>query len=49
LFASRELYAVFHRLDALGFSQIVVVMPPDSPVWTAVRDRLIRATRPLAT
>jgi L-threonylcarbamoyladenylate synthase len=49
LFASRELYAVFHRLDALGFSQIVVVMPPDSPAWTAVRDRLIRATRPLAS
>jgi hypothetical protein len=24
-----------------------VVMPPDRPEWDAVRDRVLRATRPL--
>jgi hypothetical protein len=27
---------------------IVVVMPPDRPEWLAIRDRLLRATRPIA-
>jgi hypothetical protein len=26
---------------------IVVVMPPDEPEWLAIRDRLLRATRPI--
>jgi L-threonylcarbamoyladenylate synthase len=41
------LYDVLHQCDAMGVGSIVVVMPPDEPEWRAVRDRLIRATRPL--
>jgi L-threonylcarbamoyladenylate synthase len=46
--AARWLYDVLHQCDVLGLDAIVVVMPPDLPEWRAVRDRLIRATRPLA-
>jgi L-threonylcarbamoyladenylate synthase len=45
--AERELYRVLHEFDTLGAQAIVVVMPPDEAGWTAVRDRLLRATRPL--
>jgi L-threonylcarbamoyladenylate synthase len=45
--AGPSLYAVFHQLDALGMDLIVIMMPPDQPEWSAVRDRLIRATRPV--
>jgi L-threonylcarbamoyladenylate synthase len=45
--ASRLLYETLHRYDLLGLSAIVVVMPPGLPEWEAVRDRLLRATRPL--
>jgi L-threonylcarbamoyladenylate synthase len=45
--ASPLLYETLHRYDLLGLSAIVVVMPPDLPEWEAVRDRLLRATRPL--
>jgi L-threonylcarbamoyladenylate synthase len=45
--ASRRLYDVLHQCDALGPGSIVVLMPPDRPEWRAVRDRLLRATRPL--
>jgi len=46
--ASRLLYETLHRYDLLGLDAILVVMPPDLPRWAAVRDRLLRATRPLA-
>ncbi|MFI5458089.1 MAG: L-threonylcarbamoyladenylate synthase [Isosphaerales bacterium] len=45
--ASRRLYDVLHHCDSLGLDSIVVVMPPADPEWQAVRDRLVRATRPL--
>ena len=45
--AARQLYDVLHRCDALRLGLIIVVMPPDEPVWKAVRDRLLRATGPL--
>ena len=44
--AARELYALLRRLESEGAARIVVVMPPDTPEWAAVRDRLIRATVP---
>ena len=44
--ASRSLYDVLHRCDALEVRSIIVIMPPDRPEWLAVRDRLLRATRP---
>ena len=47
--ASRHLYETLHHCDALGLRSILVVMPPDRPEWQAVRDRLLRATRPLAS
>jgi L-threonylcarbamoyladenylate synthase len=38
-----ELYAMLHDLDAEGWDRIVVEMPPATPEWAAVRDRLTRA------
>jgi L-threonylcarbamoyladenylate synthase len=45
--ASRKLYDLLHQCDALKVRSILVLMPPDEPAWRAVRDRLLRATRPL--
>jgi L-threonylcarbamoyladenylate synthase len=45
--AARRLYDVLHGFDAMGPPAIVVVMPPDRPEWLAIRDRLLRATRPI--
>jgi L-threonylcarbamoyladenylate synthase len=42
--AAEGLYRLLHEWDGEGFSQIVVVLPPDLPEWRAVRDRLMRAT-----
>jgi L-threonylcarbamoyladenylate synthase len=44
--AARELYATLHELDARRLDAIFIAMPPHDAVWTAVRDRLVRATRP---
>jgi L-threonylcarbamoyladenylate synthase len=38
-----QMYAVLHKLDALGLDRIVVTLPPDNDDWLAVRDRLRRA------
>jgi hypothetical protein len=46
--ASRELYDVLHRCDALEKTTIIVVLPPEELQWSAVRDRLMRATLPLS-
>jgi L-threonylcarbamoyladenylate synthase len=46
LYAQR-MYQVLRELDAMGLPAIYVEMPPDEPKWTAVRDRLIRATTPM--
>jgi L-threonylcarbamoyladenylate synthase len=45
--ASRLLYETLRQYDLLGLQAIFVVMPPELPDWAAVRDRLLRATRPL--
>lgn len=37
------LYSELHALDATGYDRIVIEMPPDTPEWAAVRDRLTRA------
>jgi L-threonylcarbamoyladenylate synthase len=44
---AHELYASLRRLDALNLPALYIEMPPDEPQWSAIRDRLIRATRPL--
>ena len=38
-----RLYATLHALDDAGVDRTVVALPPDTPEWLAVRDRLRRA------
>lgn len=38
-----DLYAMLHELDAAGWDRIVIELPPDTPEWAGVRDRLLRA------
>jgi L-threonylcarbamoyladenylate synthase len=42
-----QMYATLRRLDAGGYSAIYIELPPPTPRWLAVRDRLARATRPI--
>jgi L-threonylcarbamoyladenylate synthase len=41
-------YAVLRELDGMGLREIFIEMPPARAEWEAVRDRIARATRPLA-
>lgn len=41
--AAATLYATLHNLDAEGYDWIAVDLPPDTPEWAGVRDRLTRA------
>ncbi len=41
--AAHELFAVLREWDAAGVQHIWVEMPPDTPDWEGVRDRLLRA------
>jgi L-threonylcarbamoyladenylate synthase len=41
--AAHELFSVLRALDARGVQQIWVELPPDTPAWEGVRDRLQRA------
>ncbi|HMF37902.1 MAG TPA: L-threonylcarbamoyladenylate synthase [Isosphaeraceae bacterium] len=45
--AGQKLYSILHQLDALNLDVIVIVMPPDQPEWRTIRDRLVRAARPV--
>jgi L-threonylcarbamoyladenylate synthase len=45
--AAAALYATLHDWDERDLRVIVVVPPPDSPDWQAIRDRLRRSTQPL--
>ena len=40
---ARGLYAALHHLDAAGCDRILVELPPVTPQWNAVHDRLRRA------
>jgi L-threonylcarbamoyladenylate synthase len=44
--ASASLYDRLHHLDGLGLDFILIIPPPDEPRWSAVRDRVWRASRP---
>jgi L-threonylcarbamoyladenylate synthase len=44
--AARVFYARLRELDATRPAAILIEMPPDEPRWTALRDRIERATRP---
>ena len=39
----KRLYSGLHDLDAEGAQEIQVEMPPDTPEWAAIWDRLRRA------
>lgn len=41
------LYGTLRKLDESNASEIWAELPPDEPQWLAVRDRLLRATRPI--
>jgi L-threonylcarbamoyladenylate synthase len=38
-----QLYGTLHEIDSRGFDWIAVELPPDTPEWAAIRDRLTRA------
>ena len=42
---AERLYRVLHDLDAGSWPWIAVEMPPTTPVWDAIRDRLTRAAK----
>ncbi len=44
---ARVLYAALHEADASGCEILLIALPPDEPVWAAIHDRVLRATRPL--
>ncbi|MGP1716884.1 MAG: L-threonylcarbamoyladenylate synthase [Methylophilus sp.] len=41
--AAEQLYAALHTLDAMHAAVILIESPPDTPAWTALKDRLQRA------
>jgi L-threonylcarbamoyladenylate synthase len=41
--AAHDLFSVLRDLDARGVQQIWVQLPPGTPEWEGVRDRLQRA------
>jgi L-threonylcarbamoyladenylate synthase len=41
--AAHDVFSVLRDLDARGVTQIWVQLPPDTPAWEGVRDRLQRA------
>jgi len=41
---ARHLYAALRTLDAEGAERLLIEMPPDTPGWLAVHDRIARAT-----
>jgi L-threonylcarbamoyladenylate synthase len=40
---ARRLYAALHEIDRSGCSTVFVELPPDTPAWSGVHDRLQRA------
>lgn len=42
-YVATHLYQVLHELDALNVANLLVQLPPDTPEWAAILDRLKRA------
>ena len=40
---AEQLYSTLHDLDDLKADRLLIELPPNTPAWLAVRDRLIRA------
>lgn len=45
---ARQFYAKLRMLDRQNLRAIYIEMPPLTPEWMAVRDRILRATRPMS-
>jgi len=43
---ARHLYATLHELDAAGCREIQLLLPPQTPDWAAIHDRIGRAAAP---
>lgn len=41
--AAERLYSMLHELDALNVQQLLLELPPNTPEWAAILDRLTRA------
>jgi L-threonylcarbamoyladenylate synthase len=46
---ARHFYRILRHLDSRKLEAIFIELPPDLPQWKAVRDRIVRASRPLET
>jgi len=44
---ARVLYSTLHQADVSDCDVLLIALPPDEPAWTAVHDRIRRATRSL--
>jgi L-threonylcarbamoyladenylate synthase len=44
---AEQLYRALHELDARNYDWIAIDLPPDTPEWAGVRDRLLRAAHTL--
>jgi L-threonylcarbamoyladenylate synthase len=44
--AAETLYRRLHELDQKSYDWIAIELPPDTPEWAGVRDRIIRAAHP---
>jgi len=40
---AERIYGLLHELDEQGYDWIAIELPPDTPEWAGVRDRIIRA------
>lgn len=40
---AEQLYRVLHELDRQGYDWIAIELPPETPEWAGIRDRLTRA------
>lgn len=47
--AARSFYSALRTLERSNPSRIIIEMPPDTPEWAALRDRISRATLPFAS
>ena len=47
--AAAALYATLHDWDERNLDLVIIVPPPDSSEWGAIRDRLSRAAKPVAS
>ncbi|MFM9912372.1 MAG: L-threonylcarbamoyladenylate synthase [Methylophilaceae bacterium] len=43
--AAHALYSALHQLDALNCKQLLVELPPNTPTWLAILDKLRRAAQ----